>query len=102
MARRFPNWTSEEDEVLIRYAKAYPHNMNRCFLIVSEQLSADGHPRTTAAVSSRWYQYLSHRPDVIAYCQVSPYSISVNRKNTTGTPSPLSLWQRFLNLLHSL
>lgn len=48
-------WTDEEDQRLIRQIMAYPQNLEKCFLMVSEELG-----RSKQAVSAHWYAVLSN------------------------------------------
>lgn len=49
-------WTKQEDDILRRHVRAFPHNLSKCFLTVSEQTG-----RTPAAVASHWYGTLSKK-----------------------------------------
>ena len=100
--RNCRKWTPQEDEVILRYVRNYPHNLARCFLAVSEQLTADGTPRTSTAVASRWYTVLSKKADVWAFFTASSQHMSRNRKNGMGISITQSIWQRLLNILRSL
>lgn len=87
-------WTEEEEQRLIRQVRAFPQNLNKCFLLVSEELE-----RTPAAVSAHWYSVTSKRSDVLCFFIASETHISKNRKNTDGVPSTTSIWKKFLKIL---
>mgnify|MGYP005850259757 CR=1 FL=1 len=87
-------WTEEEELRLIRQVRAFPQNLNKCFLLVSEELE-----RTPAAVSAHWYSVTSKRSDVLCFFTASETHISKNRKNADGVPSTTSIWKKFLKIL---
>lgn len=95
-------WTSHEDTLLLRYVRNYPHNLHRCFLLVSEQLTDEGFPRTPTAVQAHWYSVLSKKPDVLCFFTASAKHVSKNRKNGMGTESNASIWRRLLNVIRNL
>ena len=90
-------WTEEEEQRLIRQVRAFPQNLNKCFLIVSEEIE-----RTPAAVASHWYSVTSKRPEVICFFTASAKHVAKNRKNGEGVPSNPSIWRRLLTVLRSL
>lgn len=87
-------WTSDEDDVLLRYVKNDSTSLHACFLAVAEQIG-----RTPNAVSSHWYAVLSKRPDVKAFFFASSNHICMNRKNGKGVESSSSIWQRLLRVI---
>lgn len=92
--RTAKKWTEEEEQRLIRQVRAFPQNLNKCFLIVSEEIE-----RSPAAVASHWYSVTSKRSDVLCFFTASETHISKNRKNTDGVPSATSIWKKFLKIL---
>ena len=89
-------WTKEEDDRLFRQIKAFPGNLNKCFLIVSEEIG-----RTPAACASHWYSSLSKKAEV-AFFTASTRSISKNRKNGEGVESNPSIWRKLLRVINRL
>jgi len=47
-------WTQAEDLRLIRQVTAFPQNMSRCFIMVSDEIG-----RTPKACEDRWYGHLA-------------------------------------------
>ena len=96
-ARTSKKWTEDEEQRLIRQVRAFPQNLNKCFLIVSEEIE-----RTPAAIASHWYSVTSKRPEVICFFTASAKHVAKNRKNGEGVPSNPSIWHRLLTVLRSL
>lgn len=90
-------WTEEEEQRLIRQVRAFPQNLNKCFLIVSEEIE-----RTPAAVASHWYSVTSKRPEVICFFTASAKHVAKNRKNGEGIPSTESIWRKLLRVVNRL
>lgn len=90
-------WTEEEEQRLIRQIRAFPQNLNKCFLIVSEEIE-----RTPAAIASHWYSVTSKRPDVLYFFTASAKHVAKNRKSGEGVPSNPSIWRRLITVLRSL
>ncbi len=97
MSRQARKWTQEEDELLLRQVKAFPQNLNRCFLMVSQNID-----RTPGAVANHWYQVVSKKPDVVCFFTASSHHVSKNRKNGTGVETNASIWRRLLNVIRNL
>lgn len=95
-------WSNEEDAVLLRYVRNYPHNLHQCFLMVSEQLTDAGTPRTLGGVASHWYTVLSKKPEALCFFTASSKHVSKNRKNGMGVESTPSIWRRLLNIIRNL
>lgn len=95
--RTSKKWTEKEEQRLIRQVRAFPQNLNKCFLIVSEEIE-----RTPAAIASHWYSVTSKRPDVLCFFTASAKHVAKNRKNGEGVPSNPSIWRRLLTVLRSL
>ena len=101
-------WTQQEDEVLLRYVRAYPHNLAKCFTMVSEQLTdtyattGEGAPRTPSSVAGHWYSVLSKNPNALCFFTASSKHVSKNRKNGKGVETKSSIWKRFLTILKSI
>jgi len=87
-------WTEAEDDRLYRQVKAFPQNLHKCFLMVAEELG-----RTPGAVESRWYTYVSRKPQYAGFVTLSAQHKSLNRKNGTGEPSTEGVFNRVLRLL---
>ena len=90
-------WTLEEDATLLRYVKARPQNLHKCFLAVAEQTG-----RTESAVQGRWYGKVSKDPKNICFFTASPKHVSRNRKNGMGEESTPSIWRRLMTVLRSI
>lgn len=95
-------WTTEEEDVLLRYVEANPHNLHKCFERISEHLEEIGHHRTVSAVQAHWYAVVSKREDALCFFTASSKHVSKNRKNGEGTRTSISIWRRFLNILRNL
>jgi len=95
-------WSTEEDAVLLRYVRNYPHNLHKAFLLVSEQLTDNGTPRTPTGVQAHWYSVLSKKPEALCFFTASAKHVSKNRKNGMGVESTPSIWRRLLNVIRSL
>ena len=98
--RHCKKWTREEDERLIRQLRAYPHNLHKCFLLVSEELG-----RSEKAIAAHWYQKLSKsdrlQKEPVLFT-ASARAVSKNRKNGMGQESNPGIWRRLLTVLRSL
>ena len=97
MSRTNRKWTEEEDNRLLRQVRAFPQNLNRCFLIVSEEIG-----RTPGAVANHWYTVVSKKPDSVCFFTASPKHVSRNRKNGNGVESNRSIWQRLMSVIRNL
>lgn len=89
-------WTKEEDDRLLRQIKAFPGNLSKCFLIVSEEIG-----RTPAACAAHWYSSLSKKTE-IAFFAASARNIIKNRKNGKGVESNPSIWRRLLRVIQTI
>lgn len=97
MSRQVRKWTEEEDNLLLRQVKAFPQNLNRCFLMVSQNID-----RTPAAVASHWYTVVSKKPDAICFFTASSHHVSKNRKNGEGVHTSSNIWRRLLQVIRNL
>lgn len=97
MSRQVRKWTEEEDNLLLRQVKAFPQNLNRCFLMVSQNID-----RTPAAVANHWYTVVSKRSDAICFFTASSYHVSKNRKNGEGVHTNSNIWHRLLQIIRNL
>lgn len=97
MDRTFRRWTEEEDNLLLRQVRAFPQNLTKCFLIVSESID-----RSPQAVAGHWYTTLSKRPDVVCFFTASEKRVAKNRKNGRGIESNRSIWQRLMAIIRNL
>jgi len=88
-------WSEQEDLRLVRQVRVFPQNLNKCFMIVGEELG-----RSKSAVAARWYTTVSKNPKYAAIAMITPCSKSFNRKNGKGVPSSASLFRRILKLLN--
>ena len=95
--RHCKRWTAEEDATILRYVKARPQNLHRCFLAVAEQTG-----RTESAVQGRWYGHVSKDPRNTCFFTASPKHVSRNRKNGMGEESNSGIWRRLMSVLRSL
>lgn len=95
--RHCKRWAAEEDATILRYVKARPQNLHRCFLAVAEQTG-----RTESAVQGRWYGHVSKDPRNTCFFTASPKHVSRNRKNGIGEESNSSIWRRLMTVLRSL
>lgn len=102
MARQIRKWSQEEDDVLLRYVRNYPHNLHKAFLLVSEQLTDGGSPRTATGVEAHWYTVLSKKPESLVFFTASAKHVSKNRKNGIGVESSNSIWRRLFNVIRNL
>lgn len=97
MARNQRRWTAEEDEILLRQVRAFPQNLHKCFMIVSDHLG-----RTEGAVANRWYGTVSKKAENMCFFTASPHHVSANRKNGMGVRSTARIWQRLMNAIRGL
>lgn len=95
--RQRRKWTHEEEAVLLRYVKARPQNLHRCFMMVAEQLG-----RTENSVAARWYTKVSKDPANTCFFMASPRHVSRNRKNGEGVETNNSIWRRLMNIIRGL
>jgi hypothetical protein len=102
MANQNKKWTAEEDAVLLRYVRNYPHNLHKCFLMVSEHLTDAGTPRSVTGVQAHWYSVLSKKPESLCFFTASAKHVSKNRKNGECVASNTSIWRRLLNVIRGL
>lgn len=95
---RWKRWTPKEDKILLTQVKAFPQNLNKCFITVAQQTG-----RTKGAVSLRWYTVLSKDKKNLAFFTASPHAVTRNKKNSDDyTKSTMSLWYKFRALLRML
>ena len=90
-------WSVEEDARLLRQVRAFPQNLHKCFLIVSEELG-----RTEGAVANHWYTQLSKKPEALCFFTASPKHVSRNRKNGMGVESNNSIWRRLMSVIRNM
>ena len=90
-------WSAEEDARLLRQVRAFPQNLHKCFLIVSEELG-----RTEGAVANHWYTQLSKKPEALCFFTASPKHVSKNRKNGMGVESNGSIWRRLMSVIRNI
>ena len=95
--KKSKRWTAEEDALLLRSVKAFPQNLHKCFMLVSEQID-----RTPQGVSSHWYTVLSKRDDVLAFFTASAKHVSKNRKNGEGEHIESNVWKRFVRIIKDI
>lgn len=75
MIKSHKRWSPAEDSRLVRQVRAFPQNLNKCFIIVGEELG-----RSPGAVAARWYTTVSKDPKNAAIALITPVSKSFNRK----------------------
>lgn len=97
MERTFRKWTQEEEDRLVRQVRAFPQNLNRCFIIVAEETG-----RTPGAVANHWYTKTSKDPRNLAFFMASTQHVSKNRKNGAGSPSTIGIWRRLIHIIRNL
>jgi hypothetical protein len=97
MERKARKWTQEEESRLLRQVRAFPQNLHKCFVIVSEELD-----RTPGAVANHWYTVTSKRSDSLCFFTASEKYVSKNRKNGMGNESTPSIWRRLLRIIRGL
>ena len=90
-------WSEDENQLLLRQVRAFPQNLTKCFMIVSEQIG-----RTESAVSGHWYTSLSKRPDAMCFFTASPKHVSRNRKNGMGVESNNTIWRKLLAAIRNI
>lgn len=90
-------WSRSEELRLIRQISAFPQNLHKAFVIVSEELG-----RTENAVANHWYSKVSRDPANVCFFTASPKHVSKNRKNGMGEESNSSIWCRLMSVLRSL
>ena len=90
-------WTSQEDATVVRYVKARPQNLHKCFVMVAEQID-----RTPGAVASHWYTKLSKDPGNLCFFTASTKHVSKNRKNGAGVTTNRSIWRRLLSIIKGI
>lgn len=94
--RHCRKWSQQEDAVLARYVRAYPHRLHYCFLCVAEEIH-----RTPTAVQAHWYAVLSKKAETFFFT-ASPRHISKNRKNGAGEESNNTVWRRLMAAIRSI
>lgn len=102
MSNQNKKWTEEENAVLLRYVRNYPHNLHKCFMMVSEHLTDAGTERTPQAVQAHWYTVLSKKPESLCFFTASAKHVSKNRKNGMGVESNMNIWRRLLKIIRRL
>ena len=94
MNRQNNKWSTEEDQRLLRQVRAFPQNLHKCFIIVSEEIN-----RTPTAVASHWYTKVSKNPEVLCFFTASPKHFSKNRKNGMGIATGENIWKKFMRII---
>ena len=95
--KEYKRWSPSEDRMLSDQVRAFPQNLHKCFLIVSEQTG-----RTPQAVQAHWYAVTSKKPEVMCFFTASPHHVSKNRKNGLGVESNGNIWRRLMAVLRSV
>ena len=95
--RRTRKWTRAEEDRLLRQVRAFPQNLNRCFLMVSDEIN-----RTPGACANHWYTVLSKREENLCFFTASSKHVSKNRKNGAGEESTPSIWRRLVSIICNL
>lgn len=90
-------WTDHEDQKVLQQIDAFPQNLAKCFLMVSESID-----RTPGAIANHWYTVLSKDPKITKFATISSRHVSRNRKNGMGVPSTPSIWKKFCRLISKL
>ena len=71
-------------------------------MMVSEQLTDEGFPRTPTAVQARWYSHLSKESDALCFFAASTKQVNRDYKNNISAERNSSIWKRILNILKNL
>ncbi len=95
--RTIKRWTSNEEDRLLRQVRAFPQNLHKCFLIVSEETG-----RTPGAVANHWYTVTSKKPENMCFFTASAKHISKNRKNGMGIQNTLNIWKKLIALIKNI
>ena len=97
MRRENKKWTTEEEALLLRQVRAFPQNLSKCFVIVSESTG-----RSKSAVANHWYTVVSKKPNAACFFTASPKHVSKDRKNGEGVESNRSIWQRLMSIIRNM
>lgn len=97
MRRENKKWTTEEEALLLRQVRAFPQNLSKCFVIVSESTG-----RSKSAVANHWYTVVSKKPNATCFFTASPKHVSKNRKNGEGVESNRSIYQRLMSIIRNM
>ena len=97
MEKTCRKWTEEEERRLLQQVRAFPQNLSKCFLVVSEVIG-----RSPKAVELHWYNVLSKDPNCTCFLTASPKQILKNRKNSKGVKSNRNIWQRILSIIRNI
>ena len=97
MRRENKKWTTEEEALLFRQVRAFPQNLSKCFVIVSESTG-----RSKSAVANHWYTVVSKKLNATCFFTASPKHVSKNRKNGEGVESNRSIWQRLMSIIRNM
>lgn len=89
-------WSQEEEKLMIRTACAFPQNLSKCFLLVSETIG-----RTPGAVCAHWYSVTSKQPEALCFFTASPRNVSKNRKNGVGISTTENIWRKFMRIINT-
>ena len=90
-------WTAREDAEIMRVIERNPHNLHKCFILISDRID-----RTPGAVENRWYAHVSKDPVNKAFFTASRHHVSMKRKNGTGETSNVTVWNKLMRALHSI
>ena len=90
-------WTDAEERALLKQVRVFPHNLTKCFLIVSEEIG-----RTPGAVANHWYSKTSKDPNILCFFTASSKHYSQNRKNGAGVEITESMWGKFVRLIRNI
>lgn len=100
-------YTPEEDEAIFKAIQETPHNIKKCFMMLSLELE-----REPKSISNRWYNYLSN-PESKHYMGTASFligrrTISINRKldyesmKTHPVKVKVSIWKSIWNKIKSI
>lgn len=93
----YRRWSHEEDAVLLRYVRAHPQNLRKCFLCVAEQIG-----RSEGAVANRWYTVVSKDTNNTCFFTAGIHHVSRNRKNGEGIRTTSNIWRRLMNIIKNI
>ena len=90
-------WTDAEEQRLVRQVRAFPQNLKKCFIIVSEEID-----RSPGAVANHWYTVTSKKSENLSFFTASQQHIAPNRKNGMGVESNMGIWRRLVRIIRSM
>jgi hypothetical protein len=104
-ARRYPKWTTAEEEVILDEIGKNPTNIKACLMAAAEQLPV----RSYYGCANHWYSKMANRDDVIGRLTIGR-TVTVRNKTrlkpeqeaTHKTEHPQGLWKRVVKILFNI